>query len=47
MNYPTKYIRHYDGKFYIAGDGDGTNLWDNKALWTDDTSFIVSPPWSP
>jgi non-reducing end alpha-L-arabinofuranosidase len=47
VNNPTKYIRHYDGKLYIAGDGAGTNPWDNKALWTDDTSFIVSPPWSP
>ena len=46
VNYPTKYIRHYDGKVYIAGDGDGTNPWDNTALWTDDVSFIVSPPWS-
>jgi hypothetical protein len=46
VNYPTKYIRHYYGKVYIAGDGDGTNPSDTKALWTDDTSFIVSPPWS-
>ncbi|WP_375775573.1 alpha-L-arabinofuranosidase B [Bradyrhizobium sp. ma5] len=47
LNYPTKYIRHYYGKVYVAGDGDGTNPWDNKALWTDDVSFIVGPPWSP
>ena len=47
VNYPTRYIRHYFGKLYIAGDGDGTNPWDTKALWTDDTSFIVGPPWSP
>jgi hypothetical protein len=46
-NYPTKYIRHYYGKVYIAGDGDGTNPWDTTVLWTDDTNFIVSPPWSP
>jgi hypothetical protein len=46
VNYPAKYIRHYYGKVYIAGDG-GTNPWDTTALWTDDTSFIVSPPWSP
>jgi non-reducing end alpha-L-arabinofuranosidase len=45
--YPTKYIRHYDGKVYIAGDGDDSNPWDTKSLWTDDVSFIVSPPWSP
>ena len=46
VNYPTKYLRHYDGKVYIASDG-GTNPWDTTALWADDTSFIVSPPWSP
>jgi hypothetical protein len=42
-----KYIRHYYGKVYVAGDGGGTNPWDTAALWTDDTSFIVSPPLSP
>ena len=47
VNYPTKYIRHHNGKVYIAGDGDGTNAWDPTLLWTDDTSFIVGPPWSP
>ena len=43
---PTKYIRHYFGKVYIASDG-GTNPWDSAALWADDTSFIVGAPWSP
>jgi non-reducing end alpha-L-arabinofuranosidase len=47
VNDPTKYIRHYYGKVYIASDGDGANPWDATALWTDDVSFIVSPPWSP
>jgi non-reducing end alpha-L-arabinofuranosidase len=47
LNYPTKYIRHYDGKIYIASDGDGANPWDSPTLWADDVSFIVSPPWSP
>jgi hypothetical protein len=46
LSYPTKFIRHYYGKVYIAADG-GTNPWDAKALWADDTSFLVSPPWSP
>jgi len=46
-NNPTKYIRHYYGKVYIASNGDGTNSWDTTALWTDDVSFIVSPPWLP
>jgi hypothetical protein len=47
VNYPTKYIRHNYGKVYIASDGDGANPWDATLLWTYDTSFIVSPPWSP
>ncbi|MBR0896292.1 AbfB domain-containing protein [Bradyrhizobium tropiciagri] len=47
LNYPTKYIRHFYGKVYVAGDGDSGNPWDTKALWTDDVSFIVGPPWSP
>jgi non-reducing end alpha-L-arabinofuranosidase len=45
-NYPGKYLRHYYGRVYIASDGDGTNPWDTTSLWTDDVSFIVSPPWS-
>lgn len=47
FNYPTKYIRHYYGKIYIASDGDGTNPWDTTVHWTDDVSFIVGPPWAP
>ena len=47
VNYPTKYIRHSYGKVYIASDGDSKNLWDATALWSDDVSFIVSPPWLP
>jgi hypothetical protein len=44
---PTKYIRHYNGKVYAASDGDSANPWDNTGHWTDDISFIVSPPWAP
>jgi non-reducing end alpha-L-arabinofuranosidase len=47
INFPTKYIRHYYGKIYIAGDGDSTNPWDARAHWSDDASFVVSRPWSP
>ena len=47
VNDPTKYIRHYAGKLYIASNGGGANPWDAAALWADDASFIVSPPWSP
>jgi hypothetical protein len=44
---PTKYIRHYVGKIYIASDGSDTNSIDSRAHWTDDITFIVSPPWAP
>jgi hypothetical protein len=44
---PTKYIRHFYGKVYIASHGDGTKPWDTASTWTDDVSFIVSPPWLP
>jgi non-reducing end alpha-L-arabinofuranosidase len=47
VSYPTKYIRHYYGKVYIASDGDGTKPWDTTVHWTDDVSFVVGPPWSP
>src|SRR5580700_58889 len=47
LKYPMKYIRHYDGRVYIASDGNSTNPWDTTALWSDDTSFIVSAPWLP
>ena len=47
VRYPTKYIRHYYGKVYVASDGDGTNSWDATKSWIDDVSFIVRPPWLP
>jgi hypothetical protein len=47
QQFPTKYLRHYNGKLYIAGNGDDIHPWDSKAHWTDDVSFVVSPPWSP
>lgn len=47
LGYPTKYIRHYYGKVYIAGDGDSGKAWDAKALWSDDASFVIGLPWSP
>jgi len=46
-HYPTKYIRHYYGKVYIASDGNSPHPWDTKAHWTDNTSFVVAPPWLP
>ena len=47
INYPTKYIRHYYGKVYIASDGESTKPWDATVHWIDDTSFIVRPPLLP
>jgi hypothetical protein len=47
INYPTKYMRHFYGKVYVASDGEGTNPWDTAAVWNDDVSFLVSMPWSP
>ena len=44
-NYPTKYLRHYDYTLYIASNG-GTNAWDSATLWTDDTSWLISQPWT-
>ncbi|NUP49500.1 MAG: alpha-N-arabinofuranosidase [Catenulispora sp.] len=45
VNYPTKYLRHYAYTVYIASDG-GSNAWDSTNLWSDDTSWAVSPPWA-
>jgi hypothetical protein len=45
--FPEKYIRHFYGKLYIASEGGGSNPWDTRNLWKDDTSFVVSPPWLP
>jgi non-reducing end alpha-L-arabinofuranosidase len=45
-NYPNRFIRHYNGTVYLAADG-GPNAWDTATDWTDDTSFVVSPRWTP
>jgi len=44
---PTKYLRHYVGKIYIASNGSDTNPVDNRVHWADDVTFIVDPPWAP
>ncbi|MER6982121.1 alpha-L-arabinofuranosidase B [Streptomyces carpinensis] len=44
-NYPSDFVRHYDHAAYIASDG-GSHLWDNTALWADDTSWVVTSPWA-
>ncbi|MFC9281440.1 alpha-L-arabinofuranosidase B [Streptomyces collinus] len=45
-NYPTRYLRHYDLGVYAASDG-GANAFDSAASWSDDVSWVVSPPWAP
>jgi hypothetical protein len=39
-----RYVRRSYGKAYTAGDGEGTNAQDTKALCSDDTNFIVNSP---
>jgi len=40
------YLRHYQGKLYIASDG-GTDAWDAATSWTDDVSFVPTTAWAP
>ena len=46
FNYPTFYIRNYNGTGYIASDGGG-DPWDTDTGWTTDTTFVVATPWAP
>jgi non-reducing end alpha-L-arabinofuranosidase len=46
VNFPTRFIRHFDFTGFIASDG-GTNTFDSANLWPDDTTWVVSAPWSP
>ncbi|MFD9092009.1 alpha-L-arabinofuranosidase B [Streptomyces collinus] len=45
-NYPTRYLRHYDLGVYAASDG-GAHAFDSATSWSDDVSWVVSPPWAP
>lgn len=45
VNFPTRFIRHFNFTGFIASDG-GTNSFDSATLWPDDTSWVVSAPWS-
>ncbi|WP_030264171.1 alpha-L-arabinofuranosidase B [Streptomyces sp. NRRL B-24484] len=45
VNYPNKFLRHYAYTGYLAGDG-GSNTWDNASSWSEDTSWLVTQPWS-
>jgi hypothetical protein len=46
VNFPTRFIRHFNFTGFIASDG-GTNTFDSANLWPDDTTWVVSAPWSP
>jgi len=45
VNFPTKYLRHYNFTAYTASNG-GTNAWDSATSWAADTSWQVAQPWS-
>lgn len=45
-NFPTKYLRHYNGTLYIASNS-GSNAWDHTTSRANDVSFIVSTPLAP
>ena len=38
VNYPAKYIRHYNYTVYIASNG-GANAWDSATSWSDDAEL--------
>ncbi|MEW9552795.1 alpha-L-arabinofuranosidase B [Nonomuraea sp. NPDC050783] len=44
-NYPARYLRHYNNTLYIASNG-GSNAFDSATSWSDDVSWIVTPPWA-
>ncbi|GAA0612786.1 alpha-L-arabinofuranosidase B [Streptomyces crystallinus] len=45
VNFPTKYIRHYQYAAYIASNG-GPNTWDSTTSWAQDTSWLTATPLS-
>ena len=45
-NYPTKYLRLYEGSAFVAAEG-GSNAWDAKASYGQDTTFLVVNPLKP
>jgi hypothetical protein len=46
VNFPTKYIRAYQGAAYLASNG-GSNAWDAAASWADESSWQEATPWAP
>ncbi|MFC8717730.1 alpha-L-arabinofuranosidase B [Kitasatospora sp. NPDC057198] len=45
LGYPEKEIRHFEYTGYLAGDG-GSNTWDSKNYWYQDTTWLVASPLS-
>jgi hypothetical protein len=45
VNYPDRYIRHYNYTVYIASNG-GSHDFDSANYWNDDTSWNVVGAWS-
>lgn len=45
-NYPTRYIRQYQGGAYLAANG-GSNAWDTTTSYSQDTTFLVVNPLNP
>jgi hypothetical protein len=46
VNFPDRYIRHYNNSVYIANT-TGTNVFDSATAWTDDVSWASASPWTP
>jgi non-reducing end alpha-L-arabinofuranosidase len=45
-NYPTRYIRQFDGGAFLAADG-GSYAWDATTGWAQDTTFVITSPLQP
>ncbi|NUO56266.1 MAG: alpha-N-arabinofuranosidase [Hamadaea sp.] len=45
-NFSNRDLRHYNNSLYIASYG-GSNTFDATALWGDDSSWVVTSPWTP
>jgi hypothetical protein len=46
VNFPDRYIRHYNNSVYIA-NSTGTNVFDSATSWTNDVSWASASPWTP
>jgi len=44
VNFPTRFIRHFNFTVYIASNG-GSNAWDSATSWAADVSWALTAPW--